>query len=113
MGVELPAVLREFFRTDAAKDIDGVVACFTPAAEVVDDNVHHFGHAGIREWREDLLAAPFEYAVAALDAVAIGLNQYRLETRTTGSFPGGTVDLRYDVKLLDGLIDRLVIAPTQ
>jgi hypothetical protein len=112
LGIELPAVISEYFRADDVSDVDPVLACFTTEAEVVDDAARRRGHAEIREWRESLIVA-FEYQVEVRSAREVGDGQYRLDTTTTGTFPGGTVDLVYDVTLRDGLIDRLVIAPAE
>jgi hypothetical protein len=77
---------------------------------VLDDGRTYRGRAEIRGWREEL-ASSFDYTVQVIDAVEIGASHYLVTARVAGSFPGSPVDLRYRFTLVDGLIDRLEIAP--
>ncbi|BDH12805.1 hypothetical protein [Streptomyces hygroscopicus] len=55
--------------------------------------------------------SPTGRAVHLTDAQQTDATCYLATHHLEGNFPGGTIDLRYQFTLRDGLIERLVIEP--
>ena len=105
-----PPVIQTYLDAAAAPDYEALVSCFTTDASVLDDGKTYRGRAEIRAWREEL-ASSFDYTVQVIDAVETGDSQHLVSTRVAGNFPGSPVDLRSRFTLVDGLRDRLELAP--
>ena len=110
MPTRLPPVIQDYLDAAAAPNDDALVACFTDDAIVVDDGSTYRGVAEIGAWRKRLAAA-FDFTVQVIEAVESGPSAYVVAARVSGTFPGSPVELRYQFTVVDGLIDRLEIAP--
>jgi hypothetical protein len=106
---ELPEVVSRFFERDAERDIEGIVALFTGDATVTDERATHRGTDEIRAWQLGP-ASKYEYRTEIHGGEALGPGRYVVTARLTGSFPGGTADLKWDFSVEGDLIARLVIA---
>ena len=107
---ELPEVVSSYFERDAERDTEGIVALFTADATVTDERATHRGTDEIRAWQLGP-ASKYEYRTEIQGGEALGPDRYVVTARLTGSFPGGTADLRWDFAVEGDLITRLVIAP--
>ena len=107
---ELPEVVSTFFERDAEREIEGIVSLFAEDATVTDERATHRGTDDIRAWQLGP-ASKYEYRTEILGGEALGPDRYVVTGRLTGSFPGGTADLRWDFGIEGDLITRLVIAP--
>ena len=115
-GWSLPAAITGYRAASQEADTDAIVACFTPDAQVIDEDREWHGAEGIRRWRETVATA-YEYTVEVTGAKALdtraGEEKYEVYTHLEGNFPGGEVDLTDHFTLRDGRIVRLEIAPTR
>jgi hypothetical protein len=99
-----------YFAADRRHDVDAVVSLFAPAGVVVDDRTTHRGTNAIRSWR-DGAASLYDYTTTVIDRVPADDSAVAVTARLTGNFPGGTVDLTYEFRVVDDQIIRLTIAP--
>ena len=115
MTTRLPTIIADYMAASDSKNVDGIVACFTDDAVVVDENQEWRGRQRIREWR-DRVATAYEYTVEVRNTIPRsrvgGLEHHDVYTHLEGNFPGGTVDLTNRFGLRDGLIASLEIVPT-
>ena len=111
----LPPVVSNYLAASDRDDIDAIVACFTEAAVVLDENRHWRGADAIRQWRENVATA-YEYTVAIIGSQALGEldggQRREVYTHLEGNFPGGQVDLTNRFTLRGDLIGGLEIVPT-
>ncbi|MDX6583042.1 MAG: hypothetical protein QOI10_2226 [Solirubrobacterales bacterium] len=105
----LPDVVRRYIELDP-HDVEVFVSLFSDDATVVDEGETYHGLDEIRAWRTGP-AIKYTYATEVLDREDIGAGRYLVTARLTGTFPGGTVDLRCNFTVTSDLISRLVIAP--
>jgi ketosteroid isomerase-like protein len=103
-----PDVIQHYYAASAAGDTDALVACFTPDAEVADQEEHFSGHDGIRAWRTGLASA-FTYTQEITGIETIAPDEVVVTTHVEGNFPGGVVDLTNRFAISDGLITSLRI----
>ncbi|WP_229053368.1 nuclear transport factor 2 family protein [Aeromicrobium sp. Leaf350] len=106
----LPAVVTSYLDARDAKDVDGAVAAFTPAARVADDGGTHVGTDQIRAWIEES-STTFEYTTTRLGHQVDDAGHVVVQVRIDGNFPGGTATLHQRFGLDHDLITELVIAP--
>lgn len=103
-----PDVINRYYAASAAGDLDTLVACFAPAADVVDEGQSYHGLDEIRGWRESL-ASRFSYTLDITGIEQTDDVEYVVSTHLEGDFPGGVVDLAQRFVLTDGLISALSI----
>ncbi|MCW2857018.1 MAG: hypothetical protein JWR52_2633 [Marmoricola sp.] len=103
-----PDIINRYYAASSAGDIDTLVACFTPDADVVDEGQSYHGAEEIRAWRESL-ASRFTYTLEITGVEQTGEDAYVVSTHLEGDFPGGVVDLDQSFSLVDGLISALRI----
>jgi hypothetical protein len=84
MPTNLPDVILRYFEIDTNRDIDSIVNLFADDATVIDEGEERHRTAEIRAWQAG---------------------------RLTGSFPGGTADLKWDFTVAGQHVTRLTIAP--
>ena len=107
---DMPEVVSSFFERDAERDVEGIVALFAEDATVTDERATHRGTDEIRAWQLGP-ASKYEYRTEILSGEEFLPDRYVVTGRITGTFPGGTADLRWDFTVEGDLITRLVIAP--
>ncbi|MEV4504179.1 nuclear transport factor 2 family protein [Streptomyces klenkii] len=106
----LPEVITRYLTAHRAHDTAGAITAFTREATVIDDGNTYEGTEAIRGWL-DRSATEFTYTIHLIGAQQTDATHYIATHHLEGDFPGGTIDLRYQFTLLDGLIERLVIEP--
>lgn len=107
MSLVVPSPIATYFSASNAHDPDAAVACFAPAAQVVDEGETHVGPAAIRAWLVKVYA---KYAVTAtVTSVTPKGDGHRVAAQVAGNFPGSPATLHYDFSLVDGAITRLSI----
>ncbi|WP_210569127.1 nuclear transport factor 2 family protein [Streptomyces sp. GESEQ-4] len=106
----LPEVITRYLNAHRAHDTAGAITAFTREATVIDDGHTYEGAEAIGEWL-DRSATEFSYTIHLTGAQQTDATRYIATHHLEGDFPGGTVDLRYQFTLHDGLIERLVIEP--
>ncbi|WP_433203143.1 nuclear transport factor 2 family protein [Nocardia sp. CA-107356] len=106
----LPEVITRYLTGHRAHDTATAIAAFTREATVIDDGNTYEGVEAIGEWL-DRSATEFAYTIYLTGAQQTDTTRYIATHRLEGNFPGGTIDLRYQFTLRDGLIERLVIEP--
>ena len=106
----VPNAVQRYFALDADHDVERLVDLFTNDAVVIDEGRRREGTDAIRSWRTEV-ADRYEYRTTILDAAAVGGASYRVRARLDGNFPGGTVELNYDVVTDGDRIKYLKIAP--
>ena len=110
MSATIPEAISRYFEFDAQRDIDSIVAPFADNATVVDEGEAREGSQAIRAWQVGP-ASKYEYATEISGTESLGADRYLVTGRLTGSFPGGTADLKWDFTIAGDRITRLVIAP--
>ena len=109
MTIKLPHPIDRYFTAQNAHDVDAMVACFAPDAQVRDEGEDHVGRDAIRDWKSEAVVklavsvAPFE--------VRKDHGQAIVTATVSGNFPGSPVDLTFFFGLSDGLIETLEIRP--
>lgn len=111
----LPQVISDYLAASETRDVDAIVACFSPDAHVLDEGKDWTGLADIRRWRADVDTA-FEYTSTVIGSTALGeddgAQRYDVVVHLQGNFPGGEVDLVNGFAIRDDLIVDLRIVPT-
>lgn len=105
-----PEIVKRYFKLDAERDVEGIVALFGDDATVIDEGEARAGLDAIRGWRTGA-ASEYEYTTTVTGSEALGEGRYRVTGRLEGNFPGGTVDLNHDFTIGGDRIRRLEIAP--
>jgi hypothetical protein len=103
-------VIRRYFEAHDHHDTDTALSAFAADARVFDDGREYLGTAAIRDWLAGA-STKFSYTRTLLDARAEGTDRWVIRNRLEGDFPGGIVDLRYQFRLVDGLISDLAVEP--
>jgi hypothetical protein len=104
----LPKTLDNYFAAQNAHDVEGMVTCFAPDAEVRDESRHYSGHDEIREWKRETIAK-YGISIEPLDQTNEG-GTTTIIGRVTGNFPGSPANLTYGFGLSEeGLIRSLDI----
>ncbi|WP_031160752.1 nuclear transport factor 2 family protein [Streptomyces durhamensis] len=106
----LPEVITRYLTAHRAHDTATAITAFTREATVVDDGNTYEGIEAIGKWLHRS-ATEFTYTVHLTGAQQPDATRYIATHHLEGNFPGGTIDLRYQFTLRDGLIERLVIEP--
>jgi ketosteroid isomerase-like protein len=108
--IAVPDAVRRYFDADSRRDIDAIVALFTPDAVVVDEGQTRRGTTEIRNWQEGP-ASRYQYATEVLSGESTDQDTYVATGRLEGNFPGGTAELTWQFTLAGDLISGLLIAP--
>jgi hypothetical protein len=106
----MPDVVRRYLEAHDRRDTDEALSAFAPDARVLDDGHEYRGLDAIRDWLARA-STQFTYTRTLLEARAEAPNRWRVRNRLEGNFPGGVVELQYQITLVDGLIADLEIAP--
>jgi ketosteroid isomerase-like protein len=107
---QLPAVIRDYLAAHTARDTEGALRAFTPAAVVVDEGKTFRGTQEILGFLGKA-GAQFSYTTELTGAERVDDVRWVATNRLTGDFPGGVVDLGYHFTMSGDLIAELVIAP--
>jgi len=110
MSTTLPDVVERYFKLDAVRDIESIVALFTKDATVIDEGETWHGTTAIRAWQNGP-ASKYTYTTEVINSETVMPNHRLVRARLTGSFPGGTAELTFDFTLANQRITRLAIAP--
>ena len=105
---DVPDVISRYYAAAEAGDTDGVLACFSPDAHVLDEGRHYWGADEVRRWRESV-ATRFTYTSEITGTERTGAGEYLVSTHLEGDFPGGTVDLQQRFTVTGELITQLLI----
>lgn len=105
-----PDIIDRYLEAQDQGDNQTVVATLAPDATIVDDGHRFDGHEEIDAWLTGA-ASEFTFTRTPVSAEATGADTWTIVNHIEGNFPGGTVDLRYEFTVADGLITQLVIAP--
>ncbi|MEU9181753.1 nuclear transport factor 2 family protein [Streptomyces sp. NPDC048550] len=108
--ITLPEVINRYLTAHRAHDTATAITAFTRGAAVTDDGNTYEGTEAIGEWL-DRSATEFTYTIHLVGAQQTDATHYIATHHLEGDFPGGTIDLRYQFTLRDGLIEHLVIEP--
>lgn len=106
----LPETITNYLKAHQAGDLDAAISSYTPDATVADEGRTYQGPDEIRAWLTRS-SNEYTYTIEMIGASEIDEDHYEVTHRLEGNFPGGQVDLRFRFSLLDGAINRLVIAP--
>ncbi|KAF5993654.1 nuclear transport factor 2 family protein [Streptomyces sp. WAC00263] len=106
----LPEVITRYLNAHRTHDTATAITAFTDQATVIDDGNTHAGTEAIEAWL-NRSASEFTYTIHLTHAQQTDATRYITTHHLEGNFPGGTIDLRYQFTLSDGLIERLVIEP--
>ncbi len=87
---------------------DDATAVFAPDATVLDDGRTYSGTDEVRTWIATTSTA-YTYTSTRIGQDAADDSRAVVLVRLDGNFPGGTVTLRYQFALRDGLVTRLAI----
>ncbi|MBC2776573.1 nuclear transport factor 2 family protein [Parasphingopyxis marina] len=105
----VPAALHRYFDAQNRHDIDTLMDCFAPGAEVRDEGNTYSGHDAIRGWKEET-SAKYKVTVTPL-ATARNEGITTVTATVAGNFPGSPAELRYRFGLApDGRIANLAIS---
>jgi hypothetical protein len=107
---ELPAAITRYLMAHQARDLDMVIAYYTPDAAVTDEGRTYHGTGQIRAWLSRT-SGEYAYTIELTGAAKIDDRHYDVIHHLEGDFPGGVADLHFRFTLRDALIARLVIEP--
>src|SRR5260370_245450 len=107
---DVPGPVRSYFAADATRDIDAILALFTPDASVVDEGQTYRGAEMRREW-QDGPGSRYQYRVTIVDHRELADGCVRVVGRLDGNFPGGMATVNFDFELAGERIAGLAIAP--
>jgi hypothetical protein len=90
----LTKTLDSYFAAQNAHDVEGMVACFSPDAEVRDEGRDFAGRDEIRAWKKETIA---KYGIS-IDPLRLTEQNgtTTVVARVTGNFPGSPADLTYE-----------------
>lgn len=108
MDITTPAVVTRYLNAAGAADVTGLAECFTPDGTVLDEGRTYVGRDAIIGWRE-ALAGAWTYTSTVTDSEPISADEFRVQVRVEGNFPGGVANLNYRFSIRDGLIAALTI----
>lgn len=103
--MNLPKVITELVKAQNSFDSAAYAQCFAEAATVFDEGKNYTGREEIEQW---IGKANKEYK-AIMEPVAYDEKENILSAKTSGSFPGSPVVLKYHVVLEEGFIRSLKI----
>ena len=83
---------------------------FCTDAVVIDEGHTYRGIDGVESFLGNA-ASEYTYTRTLLSAEEQAPDEWLVANHLEGNFPGGVVDLRYELRLVDGLISHLRIAP--
>ncbi|WP_407284948.1 nuclear transport factor 2 family protein [Streptomyces sp. BP-8] len=106
----LPEVITGYLTAHRAHDTATAITAFTGEATVIDEGNTYEGTEAIEGWLTRS-ATEFTHTIHLTGAQQTDATRYIATHHLEGNFPGGTIDLRYQFTLRDGLIERLVIEP--
>jgi|ERR1700680_1441335 len=107
MKAQIPAVITTYFEASNANDIEALVACFSPDAQVTDENQIHRGAAEIKAWGENV-RKKFLFKTDILKATERDSGAV-VTAKLSGNFPGSPVELEFTFILDHNKICSLVI----
>lgn len=105
---DLPAAVLAYLEARDDGDHDDAVDTFAPDAHVQDDGRTYDGLDAVATWIAQS-SSEYTYTVTRTGQQLGEDGDVTLQVRLDGTFPGGTVTLRYRFQLEDDLISRLVI----
>ena len=97
MKTQVSATIESYFRASNAGDIEGLVACFSPDATVVDEKQTHRGAAGIRNWSIDV-RKKYDFKAEVLKTTENATGAV-VTAKVSGNFPGSPVNLDFNFTL--------------
>lgn len=109
-GLLPPVVVRYLEKHSSPENREAVVELFAADARVVDECVEYSGTDAIRGWLARTGSA-YTYTTTFLGQRPAGDGCWVILVRLEGTFPGGVVDLRYQVATEGDRIVDLVVAP--
>jgi ketosteroid isomerase-like protein len=97
----------DYFAAKKRKDVEAMLASFTPEAVVEDEGGVHRGHTAIRAWMEETMR---KYGDTA-EPAGVKEEDGRVEVAALvyGNFPGSPTTLHFAFRLRDGRIAGLEI----
>jgi hypothetical protein len=110
MSTTLPGPVQRYFKLDAIRDIESIVALFANDATVIDEGETRQGAAAVRAWQTGP-ASKYTYTTEIISTETLTADHHLVRARLTGDFPGRTAELTFDFTLANQRITRLAIAP--
>lgn len=105
----LAPAIEAYISAANARDSSAVASFFAEDANVFDEGHHRVGTLAIAQWMDET-ARKYQPRVEVLD-VAQRTGKVLVKQRVSGTFPGGSVELRYVFRLNEqGKIARLDIS---
>ena len=108
MTLTLSKNLDRYFAAQNAHDADGMVACFSPDANVKDEGRDYAGRDEILGWKKETIA---KYGIS-IEPLRVTEQDgtTTVVAKVSGNFPGSPAELSYDFGFApDGLIRTLAI----
>lgn len=106
--VGLPATIRAFLTSHAARDASAGIRLFTPDAVVVDQDETFSGTERVLGFLQRS-GSEFTYTTELVGARRVDDAHWVALNRLEGDFPGNVADLTYRFVLADDLISELTI----
>lgn len=107
---QLPAVVLDFLTAHAAREVGEAIGAFTADATVTDEGRTYRGTSEVLEFLGSA-GSQFTYTTTLVGAGRVDGARWVAVNRLEGDFPGRVAELRYRFRLVDDLVDELVIAP--
>jgi len=109
MSTHIAKSISDYFVASNARKADGVAACFTPEAVVIDEGHERKGIPEILKWKA-WAEEKFQPVYEVLGDAEVN-GKTVVTCKVSGTFPGSPVDLRFAFTLDDGKIARLEVVP--
>jgi hypothetical protein len=107
---QLPATIRAYLAAHAAGEVDAAIRTFAPTAQVVDEGQTYRGTEEVLRFLHEG-GSQYTYTTELIGAERVYGEHWVAINRLEGDFPGGVVELRYRLTVVDDLITELTIAP--
>ena len=107
MELQLPPILTQYIRASNAHDVEAVLACFSEAATVRDENETLHGKEAIRGWITKTITR-YSFRFEPLSTHQDD-DETLLSVSVSGTFPGSPVTLEFQFQTEGGKITSLSI----
>jgi ketosteroid isomerase-like protein len=107
MDLKLPHIIRDYVEASNAHDVEAILACFSEAATVRDENETLHGKAAIKAWVVKTIGK-YDFHFEPL-RIHEDDGEILLAVSVSGTFPGSPIALDYQFTIAEGKISSLSV----
>ena len=106
-NVKLPSVISDYINASNAHDVGTILACFSDAATIRDENETLHGKHAIKAWIVKTIEK-YDFHFEAL-TIRQDDDEATVAVKVSGTFPGSPVTLDYHFTIAEGKISSLLV----